>query len=129
MIPFCNSGNEANKFAIVTALAFNQRQKVMVFEGGYHGGSLMFPATPRRLKIPQRFLIRRYNDIERTRERLEEDIGVILVEPMQGAVGSIFGTKEFLTFLRQEATRIRAVVIFDEVITSRLYILWRTSKP
>ena len=98
MIPFCNSGNEANTFAIVTALAFNQRQKVMVFEDGYHGGSLMFPATPSRLNIPHQFVIGTYNDIGRTRERIEEDIGVILVEPMQGAGGSILGTKEFLTF-------------------------------
>ncbi|KAK5062926.1 hypothetical protein LTR84_005002 [Exophiala bonariae] len=121
MIRFCNSGNEANTFAIATALSFNQRRKVMVFEDGYHGGNLMFPATPSRLNIPHHFVFGRYNDIERTRENIDDEIGVILVEPMQGAGGSILGSKEFLTFLRQEATRIGAILIFDEVITSRLY--------
>lgn len=121
MIRFCNSGNEANTFAIATALSFNQRQKVMVFEGGYHGGRLMFPAAPSRLNIPHQYVIGRYNDIEQTREQIEEDIGVILVEPMQAAGGSILATREFLTFLRQEATRIGAILIFDDVITSYLY--------
>lgn len=121
MIRFCNSGNEANTFAIATALSFNQRQKVMVFENGYHGGSLMFPAIPSPLNIPHQFVIGRFNDIERTRGKIEQNIGVILVEPMQGAGGSILATKEFLTFLREEATRVGAILIFDEVITSRVY--------
>lgn len=119
-IRFCNSGNEANTFAIATALVFTRRQKVMVFREGYHGGSLMFPAKGGRLNIPHQFVYGAFNDIEATGAEIQEDIGVILVEPMQGAGGSVLGTRAFLSFLRDEATRIGAVLIFDEVITSRL---------
>ncbi|KAF2745056.1 PLP-dependent transferase [Sporormia fimetaria CBS 119925] len=41
-VRFCNSGTEANTFALATALAFTQKKKVLVFENGYHGGTLSF---------------------------------------------------------------------------------------
>jgi glutamate-1-semialdehyde 2,1-aminomutase len=123
MIRFCNSGNEANIFAVATALSFTNREKVMVFHGGYHGGSFMFPAHGSRLNIPHKFVRGTFNDIEATRTSFQQhqnDIGAILVEPMQGAGGSILGTQEFLEFLRSESSRLGAVLIFDEVITSRV---------
>lgn len=48
------------------------------------------------------------------------DIGVILVEPVQGGSGMVPATKEFLSFLRETATKVGAVLLFDEVVTSRL---------
>ncbi|TEA17345.1 Beta-phenylalanine transaminase [Colletotrichum sidae] len=118
-IRFCNSGTEANTMAIATALHFVGRKKVLVFENGYHGGTLAFtPNNP--LVLPHDFVQARYNDIDSTKSKITADIGVIIVEPMQGAAGMIPGSREFLQFLRDEATRIGAVLIFDEVITSRL---------
>ena len=71
--------------------------------------------------LPHQFVYGTFNDIERTRHKIDIEVGAILVEPMQGSGGMIPGTKEFLQFLRAEATRIGAVLIFDEVITSRLF--------
>ncbi|KFY92624.1 hypothetical protein V500_04121 [Pseudogymnoascus sp. VKM F-4518 (FW-2643)] len=119
-IRFCNSGTEANTMAIATALAYNRRKKVMVFENGYHGGTLSFSkANP--MILPHDFVYGHFNDIERTRLKIDIEIGAILVEPLQGSAGLIPGNKEFLKFLRDEATRIGAVLIFDEVVTSRLW--------
>ncbi|KAF4773426.1 aminotransferase class-III [Colletotrichum scovillei] len=118
-IRFCNSGTEANTMAIGTALHFIGRKKVLVCENGYHGGTLAFtPNNP--LILPHDFVYGRYNDIEYTRSQITDDLGIIIVEPMQGAAGMLEGSKEFLQFLRDEATRIGAILIFDEVITSRL---------
>ncbi|KAM0274920.1 hypothetical protein ACHAQH_007729 [Verticillium albo-atrum] len=119
-IRFCNSGTEANTMAIATALHLVQRKKVMVFEKGYHGGTLMFGGI-NPLNLPHDYVFGVYNDLETTRSRLTPDIGVILVEPMLGAGGMIPATTEFLQMLRDEATRIGAILIFDEIITSRLF--------
>ncbi|OHW91972.1 aminotransferase class-III [Colletotrichum incanum] len=92
---------------------------IMVCENGYHGGTLSF-SNGNPLILPHDFVYGRYNDIDFTRPKITDDVGVIIVEPMQGAAGMIAGSKEFLQFLRDEATRVGAVLIFDEVITSRL---------
>ncbi|KAE8155022.1 pyridoxal phosphate-dependent transferase [Aspergillus avenaceus] len=121
-VRFCNSGTEANTYALGTALAFNGRKKVLVFESGYHGGTLNFaPATVNSLNLPHDFVIGAYNDIESTRSLADERIGAILVEPMQSAGGMRPSSKEFLQFPRETATRVGAVLIFDEVVTSRFH--------
>ena len=63
-----------------------------------------------------------YNDIGKTRKLITSDIAAIILEPMQGRSGMIPATTQFLKFLRQQATEIGAILIFDEVITSRLHI-------
>ncbi|CRK12505.1 hypothetical protein BN1723_009752 [Verticillium longisporum] len=119
-IRFCNSGTEANTMAIATALHSTKRKKVMVFDRAYHGATLMFAGT-NPLNLPHDFVMGVYNDMETTRARLTPDMGAILVEPMLGAGGMIPATPAFLQMLRAEATRIGAVLIFDEIITSRLF--------
>jgi glutamate-1-semialdehyde 2,1-aminomutase len=59
----------------------------------------------------------RYND---PGLQLDESIGAVIVEPMLGSGGCIPATAEFLALLRAEATRVGAVLIFDEVMTSRM---------
>ncbi|KAI1390868.1 aminotransferase class-III [Hypoxylon trugodes] len=119
-IRFCNSGTEANTMAIATALAYTHRKKVLVFERGYHGGTLSFShANP--LNLPHQFVYGIYNDIAKTKQKIDIEIGVILIEPVQFAGGAVPAAMEFLQFLRDEATRIGAVLIFDEVVTSRAY--------
>lgn len=92
----------------------------MVFENAYHGGTLMFGGH-NPLNLPHDWVHGVFNDIGATRSRITSDLGVIIVEPMQGVGGMIPGTSEFLSFLRSEATRVGAILIFDEIITSRLF--------
>jgi glutamate-1-semialdehyde 2,1-aminomutase len=120
LIRYCNSGTEANTFVLATALAYTNRKKVLVFDHAYHGGTLSFGKDPNELNLPHDFVIGIYNDIEKTRAVLSFDIGAIIVEPMQSAGGMRPASKEFLSFLRNAATTIGAVLIFDEVVTSRL---------
>jgi glutamate-1-semialdehyde 2,1-aminomutase len=122
---FTNSGTEANLMALAAATAFTGRQKIIVFEGGYHGGVLAFPPGGARLNVPHDFVVARYNDIETTTQLIqqhERELAAILVEPMLGAGGCIPGDPEFLQALRAESSRCGAVLIFDEVMTSRLSV-------
>lgn len=122
-IRFTNSGTEANLMAIAAAKAFTGRQAVLVFRGGYHGGVLTFAGGESPCNVPHRFLYARYNDIASVDEALQDhsdDLAAILVEPMQGAAGCIPGDPMFLARLREIATQRGALLIFDEVMTSRL---------
>ncbi|KAL0942935.1 Beta-phenylalanine transaminase [Colletotrichum truncatum] len=119
-VRFCNSGTEANMYAIGAALAYTGKRKVLVFDHGYHGGTLSFGDGPNPLNIPHDFVVGTYDSIEKTRTVLSGDIGVILVEPMQSAGGMRAASREFLAFLRSTADTLGAVLIFDEVVTSRL---------
>lgn len=96
--------------------------KILVFENGYHGAFTNFGDHPNPFNIPYDFVIAKYNDIEHTKSLLSPDLAAIILEPMLGAGGMIPATKEFLQFLRRAATDIGAVLIFDEIITSRLHI-------
>ncbi|BEP42862.1 aspartate aminotransferase family protein [Variovorax sp. V15] len=120
---FTNSGTEANLMALTAALHFTGRRKLVVFSGGYHGGVLGFGAKPLPTTVPFDFLVLPYNDERTAREqidRLGPEIAAVLLEPMQGAGGCIPGRLEFLQALRESATRVGALLIFDEVMTSRL---------
>jgi glutamate-1-semialdehyde 2,1-aminomutase len=120
---FTNSGTEANLMALTAALHFTGRRKIVVFSGGYHGGVLGFGAKPSPTTVPFDFLVLPYNDVQAAREQIDRhgpEIAAILVEPMQGAGGCIPGRLDFLQALRDGATRVGALLVFDEVMTSRL---------
>ena len=73
--------------------------------------------------MPFDFILAPYNDIAGTRALLEQhgdSLSAILVETMQGAGGCIPGDADFLALLREQATRHGAILVFDEVMTSRL---------
>lgn len=121
-IRFTNSGTEGNLMAISAARAHTKRSKVMVMEGGYHGGVFYF-SGPSPLNVPFPFVFGRYNDIDATAKVIREnaaDLAVVIVEPMMGGGGCIPADHAFLAMLREEATKAGAVLIFDEVMTSRL---------
>jgi glutamate-1-semialdehyde 2,1-aminomutase len=123
LIRFTNSGTEANLMAITAARFATGRQKVMVFSGGYHGGLLYFGGGGSPVNAPFPYLVSRYNDIDAASAMLREhgsDIACVVVEPMIGSGGCIPGRPEFLRMLRQETRSAGAVLIFDEVMTSRL---------
>jgi glutamate-1-semialdehyde 2,1-aminomutase len=122
-VRFTNSGTEANLMAISLARAFTKRQKVMVFTGGYHGGVLYFRKGGSPVNAPFPVLLARYNDIESVRALATAnaaDLACIIVEPMFGSTGCIPATDEFLAGLRKVANETGALLILDEVMTSRL---------
>ena len=125
LVRFTNSGTEANLLALAAATAVTGRRKVLVFEGAYHGSVLAFPSGGSALTVPHEFIVGRYNDIVHSRGLIEEhgrELAAILVEPMLGAGGCVPGTADFLAFLRRSASRIGAILIFDEIQTSRLSV-------
>jgi glutamate-1-semialdehyde 2,1-aminomutase len=123
LVRFTNSGTEANLMALSVARAVAPgRNRVMVFDGGYHGGVFYFRRGNTQLNAPFDWLIGVYNDSEGTRELLRThaaSIAAVIVEPMLGG-GCIAGTAEFLGMLRAECTARDIILIFDEVMTSRL---------
>lgn len=122
-IRFANSGTEANLFAISSARAVSGKNKVMVFEGAYHGGVFIFGAASHPLTAPFHFLRAPYNDWEGTQALLEanrEDLACVIIEPMQGSAGCIAADPEFLCALRAWTQAHGTILIFDEVMTSRL---------
>jgi glutamate-1-semialdehyde 2,1-aminomutase len=121
-VRFTNSGTEANLMALSAARAFTGRERVLVFLGGYHGGLLSFAAGASPVNAPYDVLLAEYNDAAAARAMLEENadtVACVLVEPMLGSGGCIPGDPEFLSVLREVTRRIGALLIFDEVMTSR----------
>jgi glutamate-1-semialdehyde 2,1-aminomutase len=120
---FTNSGTEANLLAIAAAKVHTGRSKVIVFEGAYHGGLLTFVGGNAAVNVPHEFILAPYNDIEsftRMFEAHAPDVAAVLVEPMQGAGGCIPAADEFIAALRDATAAAGALLIFDEVMTSRL---------
>lgn len=133
-VRFVSTGGEADMYAMRLARAVTGRDKIMKFEGGYHGMSaeaqmslapeklVNFPvAVPDSAGIPQslrdEMLIAPYNDIEFARSLISEhahEIAGIIVEPMQRVIPPAPG---FLEALREECTKNGIVLIFDEVVT------------
>src|SRR6056297_1767386 len=131
---YVSSGGEADMYAMRLARAFTGRDKIVKFEGGYHGMSAEaqmslapehlanFPqAVPDSAGIPRAvqdgMLIAPFNDPDFIRDLLAEhgqDIAGIIVEPLQRIVPPAPG---FLQTLREEADRHGIVLIFDEVVT------------
>ena len=123
LVRFTNSGTEANLMAVAAACALTGRNKVLVFKGGYHGGVFYFRGKGSAVNAPYDFLLADYNDIEATRALVAPHrayLAAILIEPMLGGSGCIPATREFLADLRALASETGAVLIFDEVMTSRL---------
>jgi glutamate-1-semialdehyde 2,1-aminomutase len=129
-----SSGTEATMSAVRLARAFTQRNKIVKFDGCYHGhadgllvragsgpATLALPDSP---GVPPSFgaetIVAPFNDIpalETILERHSDSVAAIIVEPVCGNMGVIAPKPGFLQALR-ELTRSRgALLIFDEVIT------------
>jgi glutamate-1-semialdehyde 2,1-aminomutase len=123
LVRFTNSGTEANLMAVSLARAVTGHAKILVFAGGYHGGVFYFRGKGSPVNAPFEFLVGDYNDSAGIRALVAQhkgDLAAILVEPMLGGSGCIPASKEFLADLRALASETGAVLIFDEVMTSRL---------
>ncbi|TLD17897.1 uncharacterized protein PgNI_01824 [Pyricularia grisea] len=120
-IRFCNSGTEANTMALTLARHHTGRQKILAFENGYHGGFIGFDSGVLPTTLPFDFVLARYDDAAHARELVDDSFAAIIVEPMQGVGGMIPASRIFLQTLREVADATGAVLIFDEVVTSRLH--------
>lgn len=134
MVRFVNSGTEATMSALRLARGYTGRDKIVKFEGCYHGhvdylltkagsGVLTFslPGTP---GVPQDFtqhtLLATFNDldsVERLFREVGEEIAAVIVEPIMGNAGVIPPKPGFLEGLRAITQEYGALLIFDEVIT------------
>ena len=140
-VRFSNSGTEATMDAIRVARGYTGREKILKFEGGYHGHhddvlvsiqpprELMGPASapspvPASAGLPQSRLketvVAPFNDadaLEAILERHRGEMAAILVEPVQFNIGVVPPRPGFLERLRELATAHGALLIFDEVKT------------
>jgi len=122
-VRFCNSGTEANIWAVTTARLLTGRTRFMVFDGAYHGGVIKFPHGSCPLNLPFDFVLADYNDTEGAEAVLRangEQLAAVIVEPILGAGGNIPGSREFLEMLRRVSREVGALLIFDEVKTARI---------
>ena len=122
-VRFCNSGTEANLMAVAAARAHTGRDGLLVMYGGYHGGVFMFKDGFNRVNVPYDYHYGRFNDIDFTLKLIEHhasELAVIMVEPVMGTSGALPATPEFLEALRQAADQHGIVLLFDEVMTSRV---------
>ncbi|MBO9445716.1 aminotransferase class III-fold pyridoxal phosphate-dependent enzyme [Ruegeria sp. R14_0] len=132
-VRFVASGGEADMYAIRLARAYTGRDKILKFEGGYHGMSAeaqMSLAPSRRVNFPQavpdsagipdsvaeQMLVAPYNDLEAVENLLNEhdDIAAIMVEPLQRIVPPLPG---YLQGLRDLCNKHNVLLIFDEIVT------------
>jgi glutamate-1-semialdehyde 2,1-aminomutase len=123
LVRFCNSGTEANLLALSLARVAGGKPAVMVFEGAYHGGVFFFKDGDAPLNAPFPYLVGRYNDPEAAARQIAEhahELAAVIVEPMQGSGGVIPGEPEFLHTLREATAATDVLLVFDEVMTSRL---------
>lgn len=123
LLRFTNSGTEANLMALAAATAHTGRRKVLVFNGAYHGGVLSFGGGGSPVNVPHDFVLAPYNDLDAVRALVQAhgpQLAAILVEPMLGAGGCIPAEPAFLHGLRALADACGALLILDEVMTSRL---------
>ena len=122
-VRFTTSGTEGNMLALVTARAVTGKDSIMVFEGAYHGGTIYFGREAAPIVVPFPFVIAPYNDAEEARRLIRENahrLAAVLVEPLQGASGAIPASVEFLAALRAACSAHDVLLIFDEVMTSRV---------
>jgi glutamate-1-semialdehyde 2,1-aminomutase len=124
-VRFTNSGTEANLMALLTARHATGRDRIVVFAGAYHGGPFYFGPGGRPLQAPFEYSVLPYNDVAAVETEFAShgaSTAALLVEPMMGAAGCIPGDPAFLTALRRVTEASGTVLMFDEVMTSRLAV-------
>ncbi len=133
-VRMCNSGTEATMSSIRLARGYTGRDKIVKFEGCYHGhvDSLLVKAgsgaltlgQPDSAGIPaalaQETITLKFNDIEALTELLEnlgDQIACVILEPIPANAGLILPDPEFLKVLRELCSQYGIVLVFDEVMT------------
>jgi glutamate-1-semialdehyde 2,1-aminomutase len=129
-----NSGTEATMTAIRLARGVSQKNKIIKFNGCYHGHSdallvkagsglltLGIPSTPGiPPSVTEHTLVANFNDLPQTAalfEQFADDIAAVILEPVAGNMGFVLPQREFLQGLRQLCDQYKSILIFDEVMT------------
>lgn len=134
MVRMVNSGTEATMSAIRVARGYTKKDKIIKFEGNYHGhhdsllvhsgsGALTY-GVPTSPGVPQNTvkdtLVCRYQDLAQLHALIQanqNEIAAVIIEPIAGNMGLVPAEKEFLQELREICTSHKIVLIFDEVIS------------
>jgi glutamate-1-semialdehyde 2,1-aminomutase len=134
MVRMVNSGTEATMSAIRLARGFTNREKIIKFEGCYHGhvdsllvkagsgvATLGIPGSPGiPKKLAELTITLPYNNIETFKSAIDthgEDIACVILEPVAGNMGVVPSHTGFLEVLREITESRGILLIFDEVIT------------
>ena len=129
-----NSGTEATMSCIRLARGCTGRDKIIKFDGCYHGhvdallvksgSGALTHGQPDSAGVPQAFvdltISLPFNDVDLVQKAFREnknEIAAVILEPIPANAGLYFPTDDFLSILRDECTRHGAVLIFDEVMT------------
>ncbi|MED3575398.1 MULTISPECIES: glutamate-1-semialdehyde 2,1-aminomutase [Cytobacillus] len=134
MVRMVNSGTEAVMSALRLARGYTRRQKIVKFQGGYHGHADAFlikagsgvatlglpdsPGVPNNVTIDT--ITVPYNSMESIRHTFEqygEQIAAVIVEPIAGNMGVVPPNLGFLQGLREITKQYGSLLIFDEVMT------------
>ncbi|MEE3665071.1 glutamate-1-semialdehyde 2,1-aminomutase [Listeria monocytogenes] len=134
IVRMVSSGTEATMSAIRLARGYTKREKILKFEGSYHGhgdsllikagsgvATLGLPDSPGVTKgLAADTITVPYNDIEGAKlafEKYGEEIAAVIVEPVAGNMGVVPPIEGFLEGLRELTTKFGSLLIFDEVMT------------
>ncbi|MDQ2824330.1 MAG: glutamate-1-semialdehyde 2,1-aminomutase [Verrucomicrobiota bacterium] len=129
-----NSGTEATMSCIRLARGFTGRDKIVKFDGCYHGhvdallvksgSGALTHGRPDSAGVPQAFvdltISLPFNDIDPVRKAFREnknEIAAVILEPIPANAGLYFPDRDFLSVLRDESAKQGALLIFDEVMT------------
>jgi len=129
-----NSGTEATMSCLRLARAFSGRDKIIKFDGCYHGhvdallvktgSGALTHRRPDSAGVPQAFvdltISLPFNDAELVRAAFRQnknEIAAVLLEPIPANAGLYFPRQDFLAIMREECTKQGALLIFDEVMT------------
>jgi glutamate-1-semialdehyde 2,1-aminomutase len=131
-IRMVNSGTEATMSCIRLARGFTGRDKIIKFDGCYHGhidallvksgSGALTHGRPDSAGVPQAFadltISLPFNNVDLVRKAFRENkIAAVILEPIPANAGLYFPREEFLSILREECTKHGALLIFDEVMT------------
>jgi glutamate-1-semialdehyde 2,1-aminomutase len=134
LVRMVNSGTEATMSAVRAARGFTGKEKIIKFEGCYHGHADFFlikagsgaltlgiPTSPGVTKgNAADTLIADYNDIESVKKLIKankKQIAAIIIEPVAGNMGVVKAEKEFLNELKNICSEEKIILIFDEVMS------------
>ncbi len=134
MVRMVNSGTEATMSAMRLARGFTGREKIIKFEGCYHGhgdsflsragsgvATLGLPDSPGVTKSTAKDTLNaKFNDIKSVEDLVEQnrgEIAAVFIEPVAGNMGCVPAEKDFLNSLRELCTTEKILLIFDEVMT------------
>jgi len=129
-----NSGTEATMSCIRLARGFTGRNKIIKFDGCYHGhvdallvktgSGALTHGRPDSAGVPQTFVDLTvslpFNDVDLVHKAFrenKEEIAAVILEPIPANAGLYFPAEQFLSILRDECTKHGALLIFDEVMT------------